>query len=305
MIYTVTLNPSVDYHLWIPAIREGTLLQVQKEWKAAGGKGINVSRVLKILGMESTALGFVGGFTGAFIRQQVEQAGIAHQLVAIEQDSRINLKIKAETETDISGAAPVIPPEAAAQLMKQLDELLGSGDDLVLAGSIPQSLPGDFYQTIMRRLRNRGVRIFLDAKGDTLRRGLAEAPFLIKPNHHELGDLFGVTITTTTDAIQYGQRALEMGAQNVIVSMAGQGAVFVNRREVYVAAIPPRKPVNSVGAGDAMVAGYLYADRSGMEREAAFRFAVAAGSTTALSEGFCTQENIDGFLPEITIQKIK
>jgi 1-phosphofructokinase len=304
MIYTVTLNPSIDYHVWIPALREGTIHQVQKEWKVAGGKGINVSRVLRILGMDSIALGFVGGFTGEFIRQQVEQTGIAHQFIRIKQDSRINLKIKAQTETDISGVAPEIPQEALDQLLAQLDGL-DNGDYLVLAGSVPKSLPDGVYQMIMKRLRNKGVRIFLDAKGEALKNGLAEEPFLIKPNHHELGELFSTTISTTTEAVAYGRQALELGAHNVIVSMAGQGAVFVNSQEEFVAEIPQRKPVNSIGAGDSMVAGFLYAHTQGMETEAAFRFAVAAGSTTALSEGFCTHEKINAFLPEITISKIK
>ncbi|ASJ56490.1 1-phosphofructokinase [Brevibacillus formosus] len=300
MIYTVTLNPSIDYHLWITALSQGTIHQAQKEWKVAGGKGINVSKVLRILGENSTALGFVGGFTGAFIQQQIEQADISHDLIQIGQDSRINLKIKAQTETDISGVSPDIPEEALQRLMQQIDSLQ-SGDYLVLAGSVPKSLPSDMYQTIMKRLRGKGVRIFLDAKGKALETGLSEEPFLIKPNHHELGELFGVTIATPAEAIDMARKSLQMGAQNVIVSMAGQGAVFVNREAAYVAQIPQRKPVNSIGAGDSMVAGFLYAYRQGMDTEAAFRFAVAAGSTTALSEGFCTHEKIHAFLPEITI----
>ncbi|BAH46818.1 fructose 1-phosphate kinase [Brevibacillus brevis NBRC 100599] len=303
MIYTVTLNPSIDYHLWITALSQGTIHQAQKEWKVAGGKGINVSKVLRVLGENSTALGFVGGFTGAFIQQQIEQADISHDLIQIGQDSRINLKIKAQTETDISGVSPDIPEEALQRLMQQIDSLQ-SGDYLVLAGSVPKSLPSDMYQTIMKRLRGKGVRIFLDAKGKALETGLSEEPFLIKPNHHELGELFGVTIATPAEAIDMARKSLQMGAQNVIVSMAGQGAVFVNRQAAYVAQIPQRKPVNSIGAGDSMVAGFLYGYRQGMDTEASFRFAVAAGSTTALSEDFCTHEKIKAFLPEITITAI-
>ncbi|TQR34847.1 1-phosphofructokinase [Brevibacillus brevis] len=303
MIYTVTLNPSIDFHLWITALSQGTIHQAQKEWKVAGGKGINVSKVLRVLGENSTALGFVGGFTGAFIQQQIEQADISHNLIQIGQDSRINLKIKAQTETDISGVSPDIPEEALQRLMQQIDSLQ-SGDYLVLAGSVPKSLPSDMYQTIMKRLRGKGAHIFLDAKGKALETGLSEEPFLIKPNHHELGELFGVTIATPAEAIDMARKSLQMGAQNVIVSMAGQGAVFVNRQAAYIAQIPQRKPVNSIGAGDSMVAGFLYGYRQGMDTEEAFRFAVAAGSTTALSEGFCTHEKIKAFLPEITITAI-
>lgn len=303
MIYTVTLNPSIDYHVWISTLTQGEIHEVQKEWKVAGGKGINVSKVLQILGMESTALGFVGGFTGDFIRSQVEMAGIRHQFIQIEQDSRINLKLKAEVETDFSGVSPAVPPQALEQLFQQLNRL-SKDDYLILAGSVPGSLPADIYQTIMKQLRDKGVRIFLDAKGEALKNSLPERPFLIKPNHHELGELFGVAIATPMEALTYGRRAVELGAQNVIVSLAGQGAVFVNAQEAYVAHIPERKPVNSIGAGDSMVAGFLYSYSRADDVESAFRFAVAAGSTTALSEGFCTHEKIESFLPLITIEKI-
>lgn len=302
MIYTVTLNPSIDYHVWISDLQEETIHQAHKEWKDAGGKGLNVSKVLNILGMESTALGFVGGFTGHFIQKQIESTGIHHQFIQIEQDSRINLKIKAVQETDISGVAPHIPADALDKLMEQLDHLTDQ-DSLVLAGSVPSSVPSDIYQTIMKRLRDRGVRIFLDAKGDALLDGLRERPYLIKPNHHELGELFGVTIETPEEAITYGKKAVEMGAEQVIVSLAGKGAVYVNADEAYLAQIPKRQAINSIGAGDSMVAGFLYAMEKKQAVADAFRFAVAAGSTTALSEGFCTHEKIEQFMPEITVKK--
>ncbi len=303
MIYTLTLNPSIDYHVSIPVFSEGTINTVQKEWKAAGGKGINVSKVLKALGKESTVLGFVGGFTGIFIQKQVEQLGIPHQLIEVEEDSRINVKMKAQTETEITGKSPEIPKQALEQLMLQLEQLT-ENDYLVLAGSVPESLPKEIYQLIMKKLRSKGIRIFLDAKGTALRNSLSEKPFLIKPNHHELGDLFGVSISSLEEAAAYGRFAVELGAQNVIVSLAGDGAVFVNEKETYIAQIPPSKPVNSIGAGDSMVAGFLYAYASNFEIKEAFRFSVAAGSTTALSEGFCTPEKIKDFLPSIKIKKI-
>ncbi|MGC5325364.1 1-phosphofructokinase [Brevibacillus sp. SYSU BS000544] len=302
MIYTVTLNPSIDYHVWIPAIQEGTIHQVQKEWKDAGGKGLNVSKVLKILGMESTALGFVGGFTGDFIKKQIIQAEIIQEFIPIEQDSRINLKIKAENETDISGVSPEIPADALHKLLAQIDQLV-EDDSLVLAGSVPASVPEDIYQVIMRRISGKGINVFLDAKGDALLDGLSEKPFLIKPNHHELGEIFGVTISSEMEAITYGRKAVELGAQQVIVSLAGEGAVYVNAEEAYIATFPNGEPVNSIGAGDSMVAGFLYSHTVTRNPEEAFRFAVAAGSTTALSEGFCTHEKIKRFLPSLTIKK--
>jgi 1-phosphofructokinase len=300
MIFTLTLNPSLDYHVWVSSFREGTIHSVEKEWKDAGGKGINVSKVLKILGMESTALGFVGGFTGAFIRQQVEKAGVSHHLIQVEEDSRINLKLKAAAETDLSGVSPTIPQAALDQLWNQLADL-SDGDYLVLAGSVPESVPADIYQKLIRQLAPKGVRICLDASGEALRNSLAEGPFLIKPNHHELGELFGTRIASAEEAVAYGRKAVESGAQNVIVSMAGEGAVFVNRSEAYRAIIPRQQPVNSIGAGDSLVAGFLYRYLQTNEFETAFRFAVAAGSATALSEGFCTQETVDSFLPQVRI----
>ncbi|RNB80190.1 1-phosphofructokinase [Brevibacillus fluminis] len=304
MIYTVTLNPSIDYHVWVSSFVEGTIHEAQKERTDAGGKGINVSKVLKALGADSTALGFVGGFSGAFIQQQVERTGIAHRFISIEQNSRINIKMKAKTETDISGVSPEIPTAALQLLIEQLDKLTAA-DYLVLAGSVPHSVPADIYQQIMKRLRDKGVRVMLDAKGDALRSGLAEQPFLIKPNHHELGELYGVTIANAEEACVYGQQALSLGARHVIVSMAAKGAVYVSKDAAYAASIPQQKPVNSIGAGDSMVAGFLYAHTQGMDEQEAFRFAVAAGSATALSEGFCTREKIAAYLPEITITRLK
>ncbi|USG65923.1 1-phosphofructokinase [Brevibacillus ruminantium] len=304
MIYTVTLNPSIDYHIWMDAWTEREIHKAQREQKVAGGKGINVSKVLNILGMESTALGFVGGFFGAFIQHELEQEGIAHRLIRTRQESRLNIKIKAQSETDISGTSPAISEEELAALYSQLDELTAD-DYLVLAGSVPRGIPDTVYQSIMKRLGPRGVRIFLDASGKALADGLAEKPFLIKPNHHELGELFGVEITTHEEAVTYGKKALEAGAQHVIVSMAEQGAVFVSRDGVYVARIPKQPPVNSIGAGDSMVAGFLYGFTRGMSSEEAFRFAVAAGSSTALSEGFCTHEKIREISPKITVTTVE
>ncbi|EMT51073.1 MULTISPECIES: 1-phosphofructokinase [Brevibacillus] len=304
MIYTVTLNPSIDYHVWIDSWEEGQIHKAQKDRKVAGGKGINVSKVLRNLEMDSTALGFVGGFAGAFIADQLERDGIRHELIKIEQESRLNIKIKAHVETDISGVPPEIPAEALAKLHGRLDQLTDE-DCLVLAGSVPRGVPNDIYQAIMKRLVPKGVRIFLDASGKALADGLAERPFLIKPNHHELGELFGVNILSPADAIFYGKKALEAGARNVIVSMAEQGAVFVNSKAAFAARIPKQDPVNSIGAGDSVVAGFLYAYEKGMELEDAFRFAVAAGSATALSEGFCTHEKIKAFSPKITISRVE
>lgn len=302
MIYTLTLNPSLDYHIWLPDFTEGTIHPVQKDWKDAGGKGINVSKVLQILGKESVILGFVGGFTGSFIRGQIEQLNISHRLIEVQGDSRINVKLKAAKESEISGKSPLISPEALSELFAQLEKL-SKEDYLVLAGSVPDSLPADIYQTIIKQTRAKGVQIILDAKGESLRESLKENPFLIKPNHHELGDLFGVVIQSAEEALIYGRKALDLGAQHVMVSMAGKGAVFVSEQENLIAEFPERKPVNSIGAGDSMVAGFLFAYTLFGKKDIAFRYAVAAGTATALSEGFCTKEKIEAFIPYISIKQ--
>jgi 1-phosphofructokinase len=302
MIYTLTLNPSLDYHIWLSDFTEGTIHPVLKDWKDAGGKGINVSKVLQILGKESMILGFVGGFTGSFIRGQIEQLNISHRLIEVQGDSRINVKLKSGKESEISGKSPLINPEALSELFAQLEKL-SKEDYLVLAGSVPDSLPADIYQKIMKQTRAKGVQIILDAKGKSLRESLKENPFLIKPNHHELGDLFGVVIRSAEEALIYGRKALDLGAQHVMVSMAGKGAVFVSEQESLIAEFPERKPVNSIGAGDSMVAGFLFAYTLFGKKDIAFRYAVAAGTATALSEGFCTKEKIEDFMPYISIKQ--
>ncbi|MDR7313798.1 1-phosphofructokinase [Brevibacillus nitrificans] len=300
MIYTVTLNTSIDYHVWLQTLTPNSIHQALKEWKSAGGKGINVSKVLRNLEQPSVALGFVGGFTGAFIRQELEREGIVHQLISIAEDSRINIKIKAGAETDISGVSPYIPSEAQDQLLGQLD-LLTREDVLVLAGSVPASMPADFYGMTMQRLRPQGVRVILDAKGMALAHALPERPFLIKPNQHELGELFGVQVTTCEEAVHYARKALDMGASNVIVTLGGNGAVFVSPETELVAQFPKQQAINSIGAGDSVVAGFLYGVSLDWKIKDAFRFAVAAGCSTAIAEGFCTREHVDAFLPQITL----
>ncbi|WCK55279.1 1-phosphofructokinase [Aneurinibacillus sp. Ricciae_BoGa-3] len=302
MIYTLTLNPSIDYHITLPAFTEGGLNRVQKERKTAGGKGINVSLVLKKLGMESLALGFTGGFTGRFIEGELLEAGIHTEFLRIGEDSRINIKLHAEKETELTGVSPRIPREKLDALLLRLSRLTNK-DTLVLSGGVPGSLDQGIYGTIMKRLQVKGVRIFLDASGAALEKALEERPFLIKPNQQEVSDLFGVPIETAEEAITYARKLLPLGPENVIVSLGGEGAVLVNHHEAFIARIPRSKPINTIGAGDSMVAGFLYQYVRQEDVESAFRFAVAAGSATALSEGFCTPESIEAFLPHIILKK--
>ncbi|WP_139488001.1 1-phosphofructokinase [Brevibacillus dissolubilis] len=300
MIYTVTLNPSVDYHIWLSSFSEGETHVVEREAKMAGGKGINVSIVLKQLGMESKALGFLGGFTGEFIRMELNAKGVSHDFIPVAGDTRINMKLKTAHETECNGISPQIPEEAAAKLLKQLQALTAE-DSLVLAGSMPSSLPQYFYRQIIEQAAAKGVTVFLDSKGEALHQAIPARPFLIKPNHHELGDLFCVQIETPDEAIPYAKKLVEQGAQNVIVSLAGRGAIFTDGHVTYVAQVPKGEVVNSVGAGDSTVAGFLYQWQKTGDKLQAFRYGLASGSATAFHEGFCTPESIEELLPQVQI----
>lgn len=293
MIYTVTFNPSLDYIVSVDGFKLGLTNRTDSELILPGGKGINVSTILNNLGIPSTALGFVAGFTGEEIVREVEKLGIPSDFIQIPEGiSRINVKLKSIDGTEINGMGPKIGADKVEELMRKLD-VLGEGDVLVLAGSIPASMPDDMYSRIMERLEGRGVLFFVDATGDLLRNVLKYHPFLIKPNNHELGELFGVRITVREEAVPYAVKLQEMGARNVLVSMAGEGAVLVAENgEVHSAPAPKGTLVNAVGSGDSMVAGFL---AGWMEREDyrhAFYMGVAAGSASAFSENLASKTEI-------------
>ncbi|WP_424150792.1 1-phosphofructokinase, partial [Selenomonas noxia] len=258
MIYTVTFNPSIDYIVRLEQFTTGEINRVNYEQILPGGKGINVSIVLKNLGHDSTALGFLAGFTGVAMQQMLHSFGITDDFVRLDDGfSRINVKIKAESETEINGQGPVITEEAQRALFEKLDRLT-HGDTLVLAGSIPNTLPDDIYERIMERLDGRGIRIVVDATKNLLRRVLKYRPFLIKPNNHELGEMFGTELKTDDEIVFHAKKLQEEGATNVLISMAGDGAILLTAEGVfYRSAAPKGALVNSVGAGDSMVAGFL------------------------------------------------
>lgn len=293
MIYTVTCNPSLDYIVSVENFRLGLTNRTETERILPGGKGLNVSMVLQNLGIESTALGFVAGFTGEEIVRRAEETGIRTDLIRLEEGySRINLKLKSIEGTEINGCGPAIGERYVRCLMEKLD-VLGTGDVLVLAGSIPKSMSGDLYQKIMKRLAGRGVRIVVDAAGELLVNILEYRPFLIKPNHRELGEIFGAEPATRTEAAPYAQRLREMGAVNVLVSMAGEGAVLAaGDGKTYAAPAPEGELINAVGAGDSMVAGFLAGWMEKKDYGHAFRMGVAAGSASAFSELLATGEEI-------------
>lgn len=294
MIYTVTFNPSLDYIVSVEEFRLGLTNRTSSELILPGGKGINVSTVLGNLGFVSTALGFVAGFIGEEICREVERAGIQSDFIQIEEGtSRINVKLRSIEGTEINGQGPDISEEKVQLLMEKL-EMLKSGDVLVLAGSIPASMPDDIYSRIMEKLEGRGVRIAVDATKDLLLNVLEYHPFLIKPNNHELGELFKVELKTREEVVPYGRMLQDRGARNVLISMAGEGAVLITEDgQVLTSPAPQGKLVNGVGAGDSMVAGFLAGWLEKQDYSHAFYMGVAAGSASAFSEYLATREEIE------------
>ena len=301
MIYTVTFNPSLDYIVRMDSFTTGKINRVNYEQVLAGGKGINVSIVLKNLGQNNTALGFLAGFTGEEIKRQLHEFGVTNDFVQLNQGfSRINVKAKAENETEINGQGPNIDEAKRDELFTKLDQLQAD-DTLVLAGSIPKTLPDDIYQQIMTRLNGKGIRIIVDAEKKLLLNVLQYHPFLIKPNNHELGDMFGVTLTTDAEIIEYAKKLQAKGAQNVLISMAGDGAILLTTDgTTYKCPAPKGKLVNSVGAGDSMVAGFITGfNESAGDFKTAFHMGVATGSASAFSDNLATRPEVEALLKTI------
>ena len=298
MIYTVTFNPSLDYIVKVDDLALGAVNRVSSEVIMAGGKGINVSIVLKNLGHESRALGFLAGFTGDEIARQLEERGVACDFIRVKEGmSRINVKIASQQETEVNGLGPDIESSDVEALFDRLDAL-AAGDILIISGSVPAALPQDIYERILARLEGRGVDIVVDATRDLLLNVLAYRPFLIKPNNHELGDIFGVELSRREEVVPYAKMLQERGARNVLVSMAGEGAVLVGEDgSVLMSESPRGQVVNSVGAGDSMVAGivagYLEGDGS---FERAFRMGLCTGSASAFSLELATRDDVEALL---------
>ena len=295
MIYTVTFNPAIDYVIHVGgALRTGTINRTTAEDFQFGGKGINVSGVLKTLGMDSVALGFVAGFTGRALEEGLQKQGLATDLICVEQGmTRINVKVKGETETEINGMGPVITSMDMEKLYTRLDAL-DEGDILVLSGSIPGCLAQDTYEKILARLEDRGLQTVVDATGALLVNVLKYRPFLIKPNNHELGDIFGVTPVTDEEIIACAQKLQAMGGRNVLVSLAGDGALLLDEAgATHRIGCPSGQVVNSVGAGDSMVAGFLAGFLQTGDYDHALKLGTAAGSATAFSLALADKAKID------------
>ncbi|WP_121612187.1 1-phosphofructokinase [Mesobacillus foraminis] len=302
MIYTLTLNPSVDYMVGLTEVNIGGLNRTESEAKFPGGKGINVSRLLRSLGVNSKATGFLGGFTGIYVKEYLEEEGIDTAFIKVDEDTRINIKLKAKEETEINGKGPNITDEHLQSLKGQIRQLTNE-DILVLAGSIPSRLPETIYEDLVKICSELGAAFVVDAEGSILKSVLPYGPFLIKPNHHELGQFFEREITTSDEAVFYGKKLVELGAKNVIVSLAGEGAVFINEQSAYISTVPKGELKSSVGAGDSMVAGFLSSFLSGKEVKEAFRYSVASGSATAFSIGLGSKEKAEELLPQVQIRE--
>lgn len=303
MIVTVTLNPSVDYVVRLNEFNMGSLNRTKDTAYFAGGKGINVSQVLHELKVASVATGFVGGFSGSFITDSLSEKGIKTNFIHVQEPTRINVKLKTGEETEINGAGPEISSESHLALIDLLDQY-GEGDTLVLAGSIPSSLPSSLYGTLTQKATARGMKVVIDAEKALLEPALTSPLYFIKPNHHELGEYFGVEIATVEEAIEYGNKLLDYDIENIMISMAGDGAILLTKEASYRAQVPKGVVKNSVGAGDSSVAGFLAGKEKGLSIEEAFRLSVATGSATAFSEGLATADTIEKLISQVSIQTL-
>lgn len=303
MIYTVTLNPSIDFIVHLSHLKLGDLNRMDHDLKLPGGKGINVSRILNQLAIDTTALGFVGGFTGQHIENCLSAEAIATNFTHIADDTRINIKLKSETETEINGAGPLVTAAEQAALL-EIVKAAPAGSIFVLSGSVPPSLPSDFYQKFIAIIEANGSQFAIDTTGPALLAALPAKPLIVKPNHHELAELFDVTFEKLEDLFPYAQKLGAMGAQHVLISMAGDGALFFHEGKIYHANVPKGTVKNSVGAGDSMIAAFVGIYETTKDPLEAFRYGVAAGSATAFEDDLATRAQIEQALATVTVKEI-
>ncbi|MBQ7901665.1 MAG: 1-phosphofructokinase [Clostridia bacterium] len=294
MIYTLTFNPSLDYVIDVPQYKEGAVNRTAAEKYLPGGKGINVSVVLNNIGCDTKALGFAAGFTGTEIERLLSEQGVAADFVHLKSGaSRINIKIKAQAETEINAKGPTVDELSMEAMYRKLDDMC-DGDYLVLAGSVPGGIGEDIYYDIMKKLSSKNVNIAVDAEKQLLMNTLSCSPFLIKPNHHELGDIFGIELTDPKEAAVYGRKLQNMGARNVLVSMSRKGGVLISESgDAYYCPAPDGVAVNSTGAGDSTVAGFIAAYAGHGDCKAAFAYAMCSGAASAFSKNLATKQEIE------------
>lgn len=289
MVYTITFNPALDYVMKTEKLIAGKVNRSSSEYLVAGGKGINVSMLLTELSVENTALGFVGGFTGEKIKTILEEKGINCDFVEIDGESRINVKIKADEEIELNAKGPEISENEVEELLNKIEKT-NENDIIVLSGSVPNGVGEDIYCKIAQKVKG---KIIVDAEKNLLLDTLKYKPFLVKPNHIELGEMFDADITTPDDAIEYAKKLVLMGAENVVVSMAEKGGVFVNKKDAFYMEAPKGKVINSTGAGDSLVAGFIAEYVASGNVEKAFRMGVICGSASAFSENLATSDDIN------------
>ncbi|MCG1008920.1 1-phosphofructokinase [Salinicoccus sp. ID82-1] len=301
MIYTVTFNPSVDYVMRIEALELGSLNRTSDTAKYAGGKGINVSRILSALDVPSTALGFAGGFTGEFIKDTLNTQGIQSDFIEVDGDTRINVKLKTGEETEINAAGPAITDANISRLEAQLIDL-SPEDHVVFAGSVPSGYD-HLYETLAKLLHDRNIEFTIDAEGAKLTSTLQYGPYLIKPNQFELEGITGRSLSTTSEMVEAARSLLDRGAKNILLTLGKDGALFISRDYEYFVPSPKGTLKNSVGAGDSTVAGFI--SRKGSSIREQLKYAIACGSATAFSDDLATREDIEVLLDKIEVQSIE
>ncbi|AXV43010.1 MULTISPECIES: 1-phosphofructokinase [Staphylococcus] len=300
MIYTVTFNPSIDYVMFVDDFKIDGLNRAQDTNKFAGGKGINVSRVLKTLGVDSTALGFAGGFPGDFIAQTLKDSDIHTDFVQVDEDTRINVKLKTGQETEVNAQGPNVTDAQFQSLLNQIKETTDN-DTVIVAGSVPKSIPNDAYAQIAKITRQTGAQLVVDAEKDLVETVLEYQPLFIKPNKDELEVMFNTSVKNDEDVIKYAKQILEKGAQSVIVSLGGDGAIYVDHQQSIKAVNPTGEVINTVGSGDSTVAGMVAGLATGLSVQDAFKQAVASGTATAFDADLATKEAIENIKSQVTI----
>lgn len=300
MIYTCTITPSLDYTTYLPFFKTGTLNRTEEVYYYPGGKGINVSRVLKRLQIDNVAIGYAGGFVGNYIAQFLQNEGIQTHFIETDTITRINVKIKAEVETELNGPGPVISEEEQQKLLQKI-EAMKENDWFVLAGSLPAEIPVSFFEQIAATCHEKGVRFVLDTSGPALKALKSTKAFLMKPNDEELGELFDTTIKTKAEAFHYAKKLVDLGVEHVIVSLGGDGALLVTKELAIAAKAPKGKVVNTVGAGDSLVAGFVASYVEKEDAREAFRYGVASGSATAFRSDLCEKSGVLALVDEVKI----
>jgi 1-phosphofructokinase len=303
MIYTCTITPSLDYTTYLPELRLGELNRTSDVFYYPGGKGINVSRVLGRLGTKSIALGYIGGFTGQYITDFLKEEGILTDFIRTEDITRINVKVKAAEESELNGPGPSINELQQQELLEKV-QAMTSGDWFVLAGSLTDTIPSSFFEELAAICEKNNVKFVLDTSGSALIDLIHTKPFLVKPNIEELGELFNTVISTKEEAFHYARKLVGKGIQHVVVSMGGEGALLVTKDLALLAKAPKGLVVNTVGAGDSLVAGFLASFTKNENATEAFRYGVASGSATAFSSDLCEKNDVDQLLKQITIRSL-